>query len=125
MVSIKNSKLQSASSDLQDSRSNARATELSDLSSFSQRDKEFIVKFREEHGSDVFRQILQSICPSIYGHELVKGISIFVLLKSLPSFVLICFINIFSNIICFLGKCQMFCVKFFSPVSSSVLQLQK
>ncbi|GKE70886.1 probable DNA helicase MCM8, partial [Tanacetum coccineum] len=27
----------------------------------------------KEHGSDVFRQVLQSVCPSIYGHELVKA----------------------------------------------------
>lgn len=31
------------------------------------------MKFLEEHGLDVFRQILQSICPSIYGHERVKA----------------------------------------------------
>ncbi|KAJ6923018.1 DNA helicase MCM8 [Populus alba x Populus x berolinensis] len=73
VVSIKNSKLQSTSDNLQDSKCNARATELSDLFSFSPRDLEFIVKFSEEHGSDIFRQILQSICPSIYGHELVKA----------------------------------------------------
>ncbi|EOY07748.1 Minichromosome maintenance 8 [Theobroma cacao] len=72
-VSIKNSKSQSVPEDLQDSDSNARATELVDLFSFSPRDLEFIVKFSEEHGSYVFRQILQSICPSIYGHELVKA----------------------------------------------------
>lgn len=75
VVSIKNSKLQSTSDELKDSKSNARAAELSDLFTFSPRDLEFIVKFSEEHGSDVFRQILQSLCPSIYGHELVKGIS--------------------------------------------------
>ncbi|KAG7964536.1 hypothetical protein I3843_09G175800 [Carya illinoinensis] len=72
-VSIKNSKSQSTAEDLQDSNSKARATELLDLFSFSPRDLEFIVKFLEEHGSDIFKQILQSICPSIYGHELVKG----------------------------------------------------
>ncbi|RVW98801.1 putative DNA helicase MCM8 [Vitis vinifera] len=72
-VSIKNSKSQYISEDLQDSNADARATELLDLFSFSPRDLEFIVKFSEEHGSDRFRQILQSICPSIYGHELVKG----------------------------------------------------
>lgn len=72
-VSIKNSKSQSMPEDLQDSNSNARPTEQVDLFSFSPRDLEFIVKFSEEHGSDVFRQILQSICPSIYGHELVKA----------------------------------------------------
>uniref|UniRef100_A0A6N2LC87 Probable DNA helicase MCM8 n=1 Tax=Salix viminalis TaxID=40686 RepID=A0A6N2LC87_SALVM len=73
VISIKNSKLQSTSDNLQDSKCNTRATELSDLFSFSPRDLEFIVKFSEEHGSDIFRQILQSICPSIYGHELVKA----------------------------------------------------
>ncbi|CAK9323207.1 unnamed protein product [Citrullus colocynthis] len=72
-VSIKNSKSQSTPEELQDSNSNARATELLDLFSFSPRDLEFIVKFSGECGSDVFRQILQSICPSIYGHELVKA----------------------------------------------------
>ncbi|XVF55420.1 hypothetical protein PTKIN_Ptkin06aG0034600 [Pterospermum kingtungense] len=72
-VSIKNSKSQSMPEDLQDYNSNARPTEQVDLFSFSPRDLEFIVKFSEEHGSDVFRQILQSICPSIYGHELVKA----------------------------------------------------
>ncbi|KAK3016647.1 hypothetical protein RJ639_006742, partial [Escallonia herrerae] len=71
VVSIKNSKSQSVSENLQDT--DARATELFDLFSFSPRDLEFIVKFKEEHGSDTFRQILQSICPSIYGHELVKA----------------------------------------------------
>ncbi|PQQ11299.1 hypothetical protein Pyn_11850 [Prunus yedoensis var. nudiflora] len=30
------------------------------------------VKFSEEHDPDTFRQLLQSICPSIYGHELVE-----------------------------------------------------
>lgn len=46
---------------------------MSDLYSFSPRDLEFIVKFSEEHGPDVFRQMIHSICPSIYGHEIVKG----------------------------------------------------
>ena len=72
-VSIKNSKSQSTPEDLQESNPKARPTELFDLFSFSSRDLEFVVKFAEEHGSDLFRQILQSICPSIYGHELVKG----------------------------------------------------
>lgn len=71
-VSIKNSKSQSASEDLQTCNSKAAGGML-DLFSFSTRDLEFIVKFSEEYGSDVFRQILQSICPSIYGHELVKA----------------------------------------------------
>ncbi|KAF5206952.1 Dna replication licensing factor mcm2 [Thalictrum thalictroides] len=72
-VSIKNTKSQSAPEDSLDSTTDVRATELFDLYTFSPRDLEFIVKFSEEHGLDVFRQILQSICPSIYGHELVKA----------------------------------------------------
>ncbi|CAL0309852.1 unnamed protein product [Lupinus luteus] len=72
-VSVKNSKSQSTSEDLQDSNPTARPTELFDLFTFSSKDLEFVVKFAEEHGSDLFRQILQSICPSIYGHELVKA----------------------------------------------------
>lgn len=72
-VSIKNSKSQSDTEDLQGSNCNTRASEQADLFSFSPRDLEFIVKFSEESGSDIFRQIVQSICPSIYGHELVKG----------------------------------------------------
>ncbi|KAI4300231.1 hypothetical protein L6164_033629 [Bauhinia variegata] len=72
-VSIKNSKSQSMPEDVQDSNPKARPTELFDLFSFSSRDLEFIVKFSKECGSDLFRQILQSICPSIYGHELVKA----------------------------------------------------
>ncbi|GMN39082.1 hypothetical protein TIFTF001_008313 [Ficus carica] len=72
-MSIKNSKSHSSSDDFQDSNPNARPTELFDLFSFSSRDLEFVVKFSEEHGSDTFRQLLQSICPSIYGHELVKA----------------------------------------------------
>lgn len=74
-VSIKNSKSQSMPEGVQDSNSNAGTVALVD--SFSPRDLEFIVKFSEEHGPDTFRQLLQSICPSIYGHELVKGMILF------------------------------------------------
>ncbi|XP_052174144.1 probable DNA helicase MCM8 [Diospyros lotus] len=73
VVSIKNSKSQHLPGDFQDANADARATELLDLFTFSPRDLEFVVKFSEEHGPDIFRQILQSICPSIYGHELVKA----------------------------------------------------
>ncbi|XP_047983357.1 probable DNA helicase MCM8 [Salvia hispanica] len=73
VVSIINSKSQSVSEDAQDTNISHRSSEHLDLYSFSPRDLEFIVKFSEEHGSDVFRQILQSVCPSIYGHELVKA----------------------------------------------------
>ncbi|KAL8140722.1 hypothetical protein V2J09_006743 [Rumex salicifolius] len=72
-VSVKNSKLQRVLADSEDVDVDARVTEMSDLFSFSSRDLEFIVKFKEEHGSDILRQIVQSICPSIYGHELVKA----------------------------------------------------
>jgi DNA helicase MCM8 len=44
---------------------------------FTSRDLEFVTAFAEETGSDLFRTILHSICPSIYGHELVKGTSSF------------------------------------------------
>eukprot|EP01018_Ginkgo_biloba_P024667 Gb_07123 [translate_table: standard] len=72
-VSLVNSKSQSVSEELQDNSSNARAASLLNSQAFSSRDLEFIVKFAQEHGSDIFRQILHSVCPSIYGHELVKA----------------------------------------------------
>ncbi|KAK3445343.1 hypothetical protein EUGRSUZ_A01177 [Eucalyptus grandis] len=72
-VSVRSSKSQSTIEDSRDPISDSKATELSDLFSFTTRDLEFIVKFYEEYSSDIFRQILQSICPSIYGHELVKA----------------------------------------------------
>ncbi|KAL5711249.1 DNA helicase [Ranunculus cassubicifolius] len=72
-VSIKNTKSQSTTEGSLDSNADARDSQLFDLYSFSPRDLEFIVKFSQEHRSDVFRQILHSICPSIYGHELVKA----------------------------------------------------
>ncbi|KAG1365701.1 putative DNA helicase MCM8 [Cocos nucifera] len=71
-VSVSNSKSQADSEDFPLTNSETRANMLSDFHAFSPRDLEFIVKFSEEHGSDIFRQILQSFCPSIYGHELVK-----------------------------------------------------
>ncbi|CAI9098081.1 OLC1v1034660C1 [Oldenlandia corymbosa var. corymbosa] len=72
-VSIKNSKSPSTPGDCQDAIIDARATQVFELFSFSPKDLEFIVNFSEEYGSGLFRQILQSICPSIYGHELVKA----------------------------------------------------
>ncbi|XP_074575784.1 putative DNA helicase MCM8 [Curcuma longa] len=59
--------------DVQENNSKSGACTLSDFISFSPKDLEFVVKFFEEHGSDVFRTILHSLCPSIYGHELVKA----------------------------------------------------
>lgn len=72
-VSVKNSKSQSVSEDFQVSNSETRDKMLFDFLAFSPKDLEFIVKFSEEHGPDIFRQIIHSLCPSIYGHELVKG----------------------------------------------------
>ncbi|XP_078180003.1 minichromosome maintenance 8 isoform X2 [Carex rostrata] len=69
-VSVINSKAQ-ASSESESTGNGASA--LFDLNTFSQKDLEFVVKFSEEHGPDVFRQMLHSFCPSIYGHELVKA----------------------------------------------------
>jgi DNA helicase MCM8 len=69
-VSVINSKAQASS---ESESTGNRSSTLFDLHTFSQKDLEFVVKFSEEHGSDVFRQILHSFCPSIYGHELVKG----------------------------------------------------
>ncbi|KAJ7562309.1 hypothetical protein O6H91_03G063600 [Diphasiastrum complanatum] len=51
----------------------SRAAAPPNAQKFSAKDLEFIVRFAEEHGADLFRQILHSICPSIYGHELVKA----------------------------------------------------
>jgi DNA helicase MCM8 len=50
-----------------------RASGLPDFQTCGNRDREFAIKYKEQYGPDVFRQILQSFCPSIYGHELVKG----------------------------------------------------
>lgn len=72
-VSVRNSKSQSTSEVVQVTGGDTTERMLFDLCSFTNRDLEFIVKFSEEHRSDVFRQLLQSFCPSIYGHELVKG----------------------------------------------------
>ncbi|MFS8004447.1 putative DNA helicase [Helianthus anomalus] len=72
-ISVKNSKSQSEPENSHDTENAIKATDMLDIYSFSQRDLEFICKFTSEHGSDVFRQMLQSICPSIYGHELVKA----------------------------------------------------
>ncbi|XP_057865260.1 probable DNA helicase MCM8 isoform X2 [Cryptomeria japonica] len=73
-VSVTSSKLQSVCEGSQEvGNSNVRAASPRNLQAFTSRDLEFIAKFSEEHGSDIFRQILHSICPSIYGHELVKA----------------------------------------------------
>ncbi|KAJ6864881.1 hypothetical protein NC651_035447 [Populus alba x Populus x berolinensis] len=68
------------------------------------RDLEFIVKSSEEHGSDIFRQILQAKCPSIYGHGLVKGISSFCVLKGLHNVIMIHFPQCLKHLSLFLGN---------------------
>lgn len=72
-VSVKNSKKQSAFENSDDCSGGTQSADANDLYSFSQKDLEFIVKFKEEYGSDTFRRLLHSVCPSIYGHEIVKG----------------------------------------------------
>lgn len=72
-LAIENSKSNSSHHEIRNPASDNRPTALLDLFSFTTRDLEFIVKFSEEYGADIFRQVLHSICPSIYGHELVKG----------------------------------------------------
>ncbi|XP_078446733.1 minichromosome maintenance 8 [Wolffia australiana] len=71
-VSVRNSKSQSTTEVQSSERDNMERMPF-DLCSFSNKDLEFIAKYSEEHGSDVFRQLLHSFCPSIYGHELVKA----------------------------------------------------
>ncbi|KAH0455902.1 hypothetical protein IEQ34_015934 [Dendrobium chrysotoxum] len=72
-VSVRNSKSHAVSEEYQPTNSETRSNTLCDLHTFSPRDLEFIVKFLDEHGPDTFRQIVQSFCPSIYGHEFVKA----------------------------------------------------
>ncbi|BAF17691.1 Os05g0464100 [Oryza sativa Japonica Group] len=66
-ISVRNSKVHAASGN-----SDAASGSFG-FQAFTEKDLEFISKFKEEHGADVFRQILHSFCPSIYGHELVKA----------------------------------------------------
>ncbi|XP_020596573.1 probable DNA helicase MCM8, partial [Phalaenopsis equestris] len=72
-VSVRNSKSYSVSEEYHPRNSETKSNMLYDLHTFSQRDLEFIVKFSGEYGPDIFRQIVQSFCPSIYGHEFVKA----------------------------------------------------
>ena len=72
-VSVRNAKSQATSSDVQCNEDDIAERMSFDLCSFTNKDLEFVTKFLEVHGSDVFRQLIHSVCPSIYGHELVKG----------------------------------------------------
>lgn len=42
------------------------------MKAFSMRDLQFVVKFHQEVSGDRFRHLVHALCPSIYGHELVK-----------------------------------------------------
>ncbi|KAF0923851.1 hypothetical protein E2562_007710 [Oryza meyeriana var. granulata] len=71
-ISVRNSKVHAASKNSDVISTNIRGGSFG-FQAFTEKDLEYISKFKEEHGADVFRQILQSFCPSIYGHELVKA----------------------------------------------------
>ncbi|KAF8719532.1 hypothetical protein HU200_024260 [Digitaria exilis] len=57
-----------------DSGEEIRASGICDIQTITESHRDFAAAYKNQHGADVFRQILQSFCPSIYGHELVKGI---------------------------------------------------
>ena len=44
-----------------------------DNTTFSPADLEFIVRFTEECAGEQFKQLIHSLCPTIYGHEVVKA----------------------------------------------------
>lgn len=66
-----------------DSGEEIRASGICDIQTITESHRDFAAAYKNQHGADVFRQILQSFCPSIYGHELVKGI--FPILSCFPS----------------------------------------
>ncbi|TVU19721.1 hypothetical protein EJB05_35890, partial [Eragrostis curvula] len=78
-ISVRNLKSNAEAISVQNLKSHAisdeqiRAGGNIDFQTFTERIYDFIVNYKKEHGADVFRQILQSFCPSIYGHELVKA----------------------------------------------------
>lgn len=43
------------------------------MPAFTEKDLEFVIKFHSECGAGIFRHLVQSVCPAIYGHELVKA----------------------------------------------------
>ena len=73
-ISVRNSKAQAVPENSDASSTDILASGSFSFETFTDKDLKFIIEYNNEHGSDVFRQILQSFCPSIYGHELVKGI---------------------------------------------------
>lgn len=72
-ISVRNSKAHAGSENSDASSLDIRAFGSFSFETFTDKDLKFIIEYSNEHGADVFRQILQSFCPSIYGHELVKA----------------------------------------------------
>jgi DNA helicase MCM8 len=73
-ISVRNSKGHAVSENSAASSTDIPPSGSFSFESFTDKDLEFIYEYNNEHGPDLFRQILHSFCPSIYGHELVKGI---------------------------------------------------
>lgn len=71
-VSITNTRSQQLDEDCEND-SDLKMPPSSHIQTFTPQDYETIADFVMGAGSDVFRQILHSICPSIFGHEMVKG----------------------------------------------------
>lgn len=71
-VSITNTRSQQLDEDCEND-SDLKMPPSSHIQTFTPQDYETIADFITGAGSDVFRQILHSICPSIFGHEMVKG----------------------------------------------------
>ncbi|KAI5019106.1 hypothetical protein ZWY2020_043994 [Hordeum vulgare] len=72
-ISVRNSKSHIVSENSDASCTDILATGSFSFETFTDKDLKFITEYNNEHGADVFRQILHSFCPSIYGHELVKA----------------------------------------------------
>ncbi|KAM0850012.1 hypothetical protein ACQ4PT_053363 [Festuca glaucescens] len=72
-ISVRNSKGHAVSENSDASSIDIPPSGSFSFESFTDKDLEFIYEYNNEHGPDVFRQILHSFCPSIYGHELVKA----------------------------------------------------
>jgi DNA helicase MCM8 len=72
-ISVRKSKAHVVSENSDASSTDIMATGSFSFETFTDKDLKFITEYNSEHGADVFRQILHSFCPSIYGHELVKG----------------------------------------------------
>ncbi|KAM0888130.1 hypothetical protein ACQ4PT_028495 [Festuca glaucescens] len=72
-ISVRNTKGHTVSENSDASSTDIPPSGSFSFESFTDKDLEFIYEYNNEHGPDVFRQIIHSFCPSIYGHELVKA----------------------------------------------------